>query len=383
MTTTGAIEKPQLPSYGRLFLFSFAITMTLATLFVVQMSTQLWVGASSSYMMPREFALNYIRNLFWAFTAPAVMLWTFRYPLERPHLGRNLLRHLAAYGVFTVAMAGYRTMWQILYFGFDDKTDTPWLVFKILLTLAFNSNIWMYMPAVVAAHMILYYRRVRERELQAEKLRTELSQAELHALRAQLHPHFLFNTLHSISALIRTAPQAADQMIMRLSDLLRITLENGGVQEVPLKTEIEVLENYLKIEQVRFQDRLRIQIHVEPEMLDARVPFLCLQPIAENSIRHGIAKLTVNGEITIVARPLDGRLEISIADNGPGFNGKPQGRGVGLGNIRARLERLYGADQSFEASNRPEGGAMVRMVIPLHIEPESQEGNAPELLRAT
>jgi LytS/YehU family sensor histidine kinase len=117
-------------------------------------------------------------------------------------------------------------------------------------------------------------------------------------------------------------------------------------------------------------------------MLDARVPFLCLQPIAENSIRHGIAKLTVNGEITIVARQLDGKLEISIADNGPGFNGKPHGRGVGLSNIRARLERLYGADQSFEASNRPEGGAIVRMVIPLHIEPESQEGNAPELLRA-
>jgi signal transduction histidine kinase len=355
--------------------------MTLATLFVVQMSTQLWMGANASYMMSKEFVANYVRNLFWAFTAPLVILWTFRYPLERPYLGRNLLRHLAAYGLFTVVMASYRTAWQTFYFGFDDKTDTPWLVFKLFLTLAFNANIWMYVPAVVAAHMILYYRKVRERELQAEKLRTELSQAELHTLRAQLHPHFLFNTLHSISALIRTAPQAADQMIMRLSDLLRTTLENGGVQEVPLKTEIEVLENYLKIEQVRFQDRLRVNIHVQPEMLDAQVPFLCLQPIAENSIRHGISKLTVNGEISITARQADGKLEIIIADNGPGFGIKQDGTGLGMSNIRARLQRLYGSGQAFEAYNRPEGGAAVRMVIPLHMEPESLEGTAPELLR--
>jgi two-component system LytT family sensor kinase len=231
--------------------------------------------------------------------------------------------------------------------------------------LAFNANIWIYGPAVVAGQLILVLRRIRERELQTERLRTELVRAELQTLRAQLHPHFLFNTLHSISALIRTNPHAADKMLIRLSDLLRTTLQNSGVQKVPLKTELDVLENYLQIEQVRFQDRLRVHFEIDPELLDAEVPFLALQPIAENCIRHGISKRADGGEIRITALRRGEKMEINISDNGPGFTTRPGHNGLGMANTRARLERLYGEAQSFTATNRPEGGALVRMEIPL------------------
>ena len=185
----------------------------------------------------------------------------------------------------------------------------------------------------------------------------------------QLHPHFLFNTLHSISALIRRDPDAADKMIARLGDFLRLTLENSGAQEVSLQKELEFLKCYLEIERVRFQDRLTTRLDIEPRALDAAVPNLILQPIVENAIRHGVAPRSAPGHVEISAKRGERALRIQVRDNGPGLSAitAPDDafrEGLGLTNTRARLARLYGAAHRFELEDAPGGGLLVTLEIP-------------------
>jgi two-component system, LytTR family, sensor kinase len=187
----------------------------------------------------------------------------------------------------------------------------------------------------------------------------------------QLHPHFLFNTLHSISALLKKDTDAARRMITRLGDFLRLTLENSGDQEVTLQQEMDFLRCYLEIERIRFQDRLVTRVAVEPQVLDAKVPNLILQPIVENAIRHGISPRSTPGLIEIEAKPRNGALRIQVRDNGPGL---PEHRssdtlfrkGLGLANTETRLERLYGTAHLFDLTNDPDGGLVVTLEIPFH-----------------
>jgi LytS/YehU family sensor histidine kinase len=184
----------------------------------------------------------------------------------------------------------------------------------------------------------------------------------------QLQPHFLVNTLHSISALLNKDVDGARTMITRLGDFLRLTLENSGAQEVPLQQEIEFLNGYLEIERIRFQDRLTTNVDIDPAVLDVRVPNLILQPIVENAMRHAIAANSNAGRIEIVASARNGMLRIEVKDNGPGLllapgSGNPK-HGVGLANTRARLERLYGSNHRFELANEPAGGFVVTLEIP-------------------
>src|SRR5262249_40591374 len=191
-------------------------------------------------------------------------------------------------------------------------------------------------------------------ELKASQLEARLAQAQLQALKMQLHPHFLFNTLHAISALMRKDVEEADRMITRLSDLLRLTLENVGAQEATLRQELEILGRYLEIEQRRFGDRLQVKMEIEPETLDARAPNLILQPLVENAIRHGIAPRSAPGLIEIRASRAGDKLELQVRDNGVGLptdHREPIKEGVGLANTRARLEQLYGAAYRFEVNN--------------------------------
>ena len=222
-----------------------------------------------------------------------------------------------------------------------------------------------YWAILGAGYAFEYYRRFREQQLQASRLQAMLVEAQLHALKMQLHPHFLFNTLHAISALMDEDVKAARRMIARLSELLRLTLENAGQQEVPLRQEIQALERYLEIEQIRFQDRLTVQLRIEPETLEARVPNLILQPIVENSIRHGIAPTSDAGKIEIRAARQNGHLELSVRDDGPGMaDGQMNKEGIGLANTRSRLQQLYGDAHDLEIMNAAEGGLMVKMAIP-------------------
>jgi len=223
-----------------------------------------------------------------------------------------------------------------------------------------------------------YQRRYREGEVRATRLEAQLAQAQLQALKMQLHPHFLFNTLHSISALVHKNPDAADKMIARLGDFLRMTLENSGAHEVSLQEELEFLKCYLEIERIRFAERLTVQLDIEPETLDARLPNLILQPIVENAIRHGISPRTIPGRIEIEARRLNGFLQVQVTDNGPGISsnsntGTIVREGVGLANTQARLKQLYGENHRLDLSNAATGGLTVLLEIPFREDNPAQK----------
>jgi two-component system LytT family sensor kinase len=182
----------------------------------------------------------------------------------------------------------------------------------------------------------------------------------------QLNPHFLFNTLNTISSLMYTDIAAADAMMSRLSELLRLTLEKQGAQEVTLKEEMDVLQRYLDIERIRFEERLCVTMNVDPTALEGRVPNFSLQPLVETAIRHGIASRPEGGRLDISAERSNGMLEIRLRDDGPGLTEGSQREGIGVANTRARLEQLYGTEHRFEMMNAPGGGLLVTIAVPFH-----------------
>jgi hypothetical protein len=230
----------------------------------------------------------------------------------------------------------------------------------------------------VATYATLWQERLSARysqvTRQSEQLQSRLAQAQLESLKLQLHPHFLFNTLNAITALVHTDPGMAERMISGLSELLRLSLGSAGDQEVPLARELELLEHYLDIQQVRFHDRLSVRYDVPQETAPAYVPNLLLQPLVENAIKHGIGPRAAAGRIAVVARRRNGVLELEVTDDGVGETpGTERREGVGLGNSRARLRSLYGDAQRFEAGGRPEGGFRVHIELPFHDQPVRHE----------
>jgi sensor histidine kinase YesM len=218
-----------------------------------------------------------------------------------------------------------------------------------------------------------YSRRFRAHEKAAAQmaaetaqLQTQLTEAKLSALNAQLNPHFLFNTLNAVSSLVERDPRGVRRMIARLSELLRYTLEGGTDHEVPLSQEISFLERYLEIMQIRFQGKLEIDMQIEGEAHNAMVPSLILQPLVENAVKHGVDKITAAGKIGIRARLEGERLVLTVTDNGPGPAKitRLDDAGVGLANTRQRLEQLYGNEQSLTLAEAPGGGTVARIIIP-------------------
>jgi LytS/YehU family sensor histidine kinase len=243
----------------------------------------------------------------------------------------------------------------------------PLLVFRFVY---FNLDRWLliYWLILLIVHAFSYYNSYRKGELKASQLHTQLVQSQLEALKMQVQPHFLFNTLHSISALLSKDTEGARKMITRLGDFLRLTLENSGSMEVTLQQELEFLNGYLEIERIRFQDRLTTDIRVDPEVLDVRVPNLILQPIVENAMRHAIGN-SKSGRVEVSAAPRNGVVRIEVKDNGPGIDAEKllesrRGKGLGLANTQARLAGLYGEAARFEISNNPTGGLVVALEIP-------------------
>jgi two-component system, LytTR family, sensor kinase len=221
-----------------------------------------------------------------------------------------------------------------------------------------------------------YYARYLQKQREAHELERELARAELRALKMQLNPHFLFNTLHAISALVAAAPKEAEMMIARLSDMLRSSLDSSGQQEVTLEQELRFLQLYLDIEQMRFRDRLRVKIQFDADASTALVPNMLLQPLVENSIRHGIERVSRPGRIDIQARLDCDQLILTVADNGRGLpeaSGGVDGFGVGLRATRGRLERLYGARFSLVLRERTEGGVEAVVVLPYQPAPARVE----------
>jgi LytS/YehU family sensor histidine kinase len=220
----------------------------------------------------------------------------------------------------------------------------------------------------VARDYFLRYQSRREQTIllqaQAAQLQAQLADARLAALRTQLNPHFLFNTLHAVSALVERDPRGVRRMIARLSELLRTTLDGADEQVVPLGQELTFTHRYLEIMQIRFQGRLSIQSQVEPSALDALVPNLILQPLVENAIKHGVSKIDEEGRIEIHARREGDRLLMCVRDNGPRVTEVLAAEGVGLRNTRERLEQLYGADQSLTLRAAEDGGVIAEVILP-------------------
>lgn len=281
---------------------------------------------------------------------------------------RSLAVHAAAGVVFSAAYMALRAgvgVWQSGA-GFSDSF---WL-----LARNWHFDLLIYWVIVAVTQAFDYYRRYHERELHAAELEKHLAQAKLQALQMQLNPHFLFNTLHSISSLMHKDVEAADRMITRLSDLLRAALDSAETQEVSLRKELDLLQLYLGIEQIRFGERLTVKLDIAPEALEAQVPNLILQPLVENAIRHGIEPRSRPGHIELHAHRRDDALLLEVCDNGSGLNtAKPTREGVGLSNTRARLRELYGQAHRFELGGRPEGGLRVEMSIPYRTRNEPEE----------
>ncbi|HEU0178731.1 MAG TPA: histidine kinase [Blastocatellia bacterium] len=301
----------------------------------------------------------------WALLAPAIAWLARRFAIERRSWLRGLLVHLPASLFFSIIK-------MMIEFRLLQWLDPPSA--QRYPVLQFPSTLFTYYSILGAIYAFDYYGKYRAHEWKASQLQAQLAQAQLQALKMQLHPHFLFNTLHAISSLMRRDVEAAERMITRLSDLLRMTLENVGAQETPLRQELEFLERYLEIEQTRFRDRLQVKMEIEPETLDARVPNLILQPLVENAVRHGIAPRAAPGLIEISARRDENKLELQIRDNGAGLPDAKRARvkeGVGLANTRARLEQLYVADYRFDLSNHDKGGLVVSLTIPFRVEEKS------------
>ncbi|HEX6536432.1 MAG TPA: histidine kinase [Gemmatimonadaceae bacterium] len=232
-----------------------------------------------------------------------------------------------------------------------------------------------YGAIVAVATTIDSLRRLREQELRGARLASELAAAQLGALKMQLHPHFLFNTLHAITVLIREDPPAATRTVTRLGELLRLTLSRAQHTEVALAHELELVRLYLDIEGTRFQDRLTVTYDVAPETLRARVPDLVLQPLVENAIRHGIAPRAAAGRLVVHAHRADGRLVIEVRDDGPGPGRAPSmSGGIGLSTTRERLRSLYGAAHELALLEAPGGGCIARLVMPFQLADDVDAG---------
>jgi two-component system LytT family sensor kinase len=248
------------------------------------------------------------------------------------------------------------------------------------------TNIAIFWIGFALFRSIGYYQRFREREQMASRLEAQLVQARLQALQMQLNPHFLFNTLNSVSSLMRSDPDGADEMLERLSSLLRITLAKGQAQRIPLQEEMDVVQLYVSIQQLRFGDRVRHSIQVAPEAWDALVPTMILQPIVENAYVHGISRSLGEGTITINASIEGDTLCISIRNAGcvPGSpDDAPKKGGVGIANVKARLELHYGNRQSFSLREMVPGDVTAVFLLPLEIDKRPSNDHAEPLYAAS
>ena len=317
--------------------------------------------------MGEALAINLTYYYVWGLSVPAVVWMARRFRFEKAKWQLSLLVHIVWAVVLTLGQIVISEGFLRAFTHARDVPDAKPIWSSVLDN--FHSSLPTYWVILFGYYAFDYYAKYRDRELEASQLETRLSQAQLQALKMQLNPHFLFNTLNTISSLMYTDPDCADRMMTRLSELLRLTLEQDGEQEVTLKEEMEILDRYLQIERIRFEDRLRVTVSIDPAALEARVPNFSLQPLVENAIRHGIAPRPEGGSLEISAKRDEGMLRIRLCDDGPGLqpagaSGTRRREGIGVANTRARLAQLYGNEQSFEMTNAPEGGLVVLMSVP-------------------
>ena len=336
-----------------------------SALFTAFSGVSLWsleqdATANFSYIL----AMNLILWGGWVMFAPAIVWLARRVRFERGRWRRAIAIHAPASLIITSAhllWVGSGRFALQRAFGVDAEWwPTVWDAF--FRTLDFELPV--YWAIVGSQHAVEYARRLRGRDVRAARLETRLVEAQLQALQQQLHPHFLFNTLHAISSLLHRDPDLADAMLERLADLLRLTLRSAGVQEIPFHDELDYVRAYLAIEQVHFGDRLTIEIAVDAAAASALVPTLILQPLVENAVRHGLEPKTGAVVLAVSARIEHDVMVLSIRDNGVGLQNGLRRSGIGLTNTQSRLRRLYGARGSVNIRNHPAGGVVADVTLP-------------------
>lgn len=307
-----------------------------------------------------------------------IVLWLVRkFPIRKSTWYRVVPFHFVAAFWNSLFMATIYAALRYFWGIFSQQGETEFLAMLTkVFSLSLGVDLMLYLTILVAVHAFEYYRESRYRMLEAADLRAKLAEVQLQALKMQLHPHFLFNAFHTVSMLVRQRREdEAIDMIAGLGTLLRYVLDNALEQKVSLRKELQLLDHYLDIERVRFRDRLDVELKIDEEVYDAAVPNILLQPLVENSIRHGIVPGSNRGEIEITARREGDQLRIRIRDNGTGLPENwetSENRGIGLSNTQLRLERLYPDKHHIDISNAPDGGCMVTLVIPFeYIEEES------------
>ena len=340
---------------------------------------------------PLLLALNLSYWYSWAILSPGIIWLARRYPFDRSAWKLSIVVHIGGVFLATTLHVGLTIASRMAIFALIQEPSPPWqIAVRQMYFMNFDWEMMTYWAIIGLSHALWYQREAQDRALRESQLETHLVEAKLQSLQRQMQPHFLFNTLNTISALMHRDVDAADNMIAKLSDLLRLSLQTVDVQETTLKEELDFLSKYLEIEQTRFRDRLTVVFDVQPDTLDALVPNLILQPLVENSIKHGIGPKPTPSRVEIGARRAGGMLELEVRDNGVGLSA-PQLRdldrgpqradfarwggssgGIGLSNTRSRLQHLYGSAHRFEFLQPAGGGLQVLMSIPL-LEAEAVE----------
>jgi sensor histidine kinase YesM len=336
------------------------------------------------------FGLAFTTSYLWAVLTPLIFWMVSRFTVERHNwLTRALL--FFAVGVVVSIFVDISVGWlRVNVFHILPRTPRPEIGPLTRITRFWFMNEFLVYIAVLAAGFarayFLRYRARREEAMrlqaQAAQLQAQLADARLAALRSQLDPHFLFNTLHAVSALVEHDPRGVRRMIARLSELLRHSLEGAQEPEITLEHELALLQRYLEIMEIRFRGRLQVQMHVDPDVRGALVPNLILQPLAENAIKHGVSKIDGTGRIEIHAAREGDRLVLSVRDNGPGLSDQAaHAEGLGLRNTRQRLQQLYGLQYSATLRELDRGGVCAEIALPYHARVDTP--NTPAAVPAT
>jgi two-component system, LytTR family, sensor kinase len=362
-------ETTGLPPVGW-WILGFAVWTLLALMSVLQSAMYFGYHGESIRWGP----LLGIRLLDWytcALFLPPLVWLARRFPLGGANSPRNIAIPLMVSALFVIVKYALLLPIEHRVGRASDQTFTGVLAANAL------TELMVFWAAAAAIHGIEFYRRLRARERHAMILEERLTRARLDALTAQIRPHFLFNTLNSITALIHSDPEGAERMVMQLADLLSVSLRRPARQEIPLREEMIFLDRYLAIMQVRFGSRLSVERKVSSSVADALVPAFILQPLVENALEHGIARRPGPGRISIVAAQSDGSLELVVSDDGLGINdsANPRTGGIGLANTRKRLTELYAEAASLTIDSHAGEGTRVRITIPFRANGHAYRGN--------
>ena len=353
-----------------------------ATVVSLLVAGQQWVASriqGQSFEMPFVIVITFPFWYLWALLAPVVAAFARFVPIKRQKLALRVASHAAMALVLSLVHSVLHVGVTLALAPFLDLPIPEGENVALMVSLNWvqlSMNLLAYGGILGVTHAASFYRQFQEREFVAIQLGEQLAKAQLHALRMQLNPHFLFNAMNTISMLVRTRENSeAVKTIAGLSDLLRYVLDDTRAQEVTLREELGFVERYLAIEQVRFHDRLSVHVEPDAEVLEARVPSLVLQPLVENALHHGISKRVEAGEIRITARRENDVLVLCVEDDGPGLlSGAPDTDGLGVRNTRARLAQLYGPHHTVTLTNRETGGLSATVTVPFRLAPEDESG---------